>query len=327
MMSATLSPLALPASHNYVAAFLTLACNLRCSYCINLHEEPSLGRRRILTRLLDAEQWIRALDRIPTRADRPITLQGGEPTVHKGFYDVVAGVRSGTKFDLLTNMQFDSEEFVRRVPLDRFQREAPYAPIRVSYHPGQNHLPELVQKAQHLQEHGFRVGIYGVLHPQHRDEILRHQEAALRQGIDFRVKEFLGIESGEVFGTYRYPEAITRQASRHCLCRTTELLISPAGYVYRCHSDLYEARPPVGHLLDPDFQVREAFLPCLEFGHCNPCDVKVKTDRHQQFGHTSVEIVDIRDLTPEEEAQRAAGDNGVRWILGDLSGASYLVKR
>ncbi|MCA8961892.1 MAG: radical SAM protein [Planctomycetes bacterium] len=322
--SATELPmLELPVSHNYLAAFLTLACNLDCKYCINLHEDFSGGRRRILTRHLSAEQWIRALDRIPSRPDRPITLQGGEPTVYKGFYDLVAGVREGTKFDLLTNLFFDPDEFARRVPLSRFQRDAPYAPIRVSYHPGQNTMPEIIRKSLRLQDHGFRVGIYGVLHPSQRDEILRWQEKAIDQGLDFRTKEYLGVEGNDVHGTYRYPNAISGQITKHCLCRTTELLISPSGYVFRCHSDLYEARPPVGHMLDPEFQVREVFRPCFVYGHCNPCDVKVKTNRHQQFGHTSVEIVDIRDLTPAEEERLADGDNGVRPILGDPSGADF----
>jgi hypothetical protein len=70
-----------------------------------------------------------------------------------------------------------------------------------------------------------------------------------------------------------------------------------AGSIYRCHSDLYEGRAPVGNILDPAFQIQEVFRLCDYFGHCNPCDVKLKTNRFQQFGHTSVEI---KELTEEE---------------------------
>ena len=276
------------------AAFLTLACNLSCSYCINLHEAAGKGRSGH-GRPLKGDEWIAALNRIATSPQRPITLQGGEPTLHKYFYDILAGVDDGTYFDLLTNMQFDADEFVRRVPTQRFSRIARYAPIRVSYHPGQNDMGELISKSKILTEGGFKVGIYGVLHPDQRDEILGWQEQALDIGIDFRTKEFLGVEGDDVHGTYRYPGAMEGQSHKYCLCKTTELLLSPSGSVFRCHSDLYEGRRPIGHVLDADFVMADEYRQCFYFGHCNPCDVKVKTNRHQEFGHTSVSILNIHE--------------------------------
>ena len=73
-------------------------------------------------------------------------------------------------------------------------------------------------------------------------------------------------------------------------CRTTELLLDPRGNIHRCHSDLYAGRPPIGSLLDPTFASDERFRACDRFGECNPCDVKIKTNRFQQTGHTSVTI-------------------------------------
>jgi hypothetical protein len=50
--------------------------------------------------------------------------------------------------------------------------------------------------------------------------------------------------------------------------------------------------------LDEDFTQEKVdeFRDCYYYGSCNPCDVKVKTDRFQKFGHTSVEIKDIKAL-------------------------------
>jgi hypothetical protein len=313
----SLPPVVLPETYNYTACFLTLACNLDCSYCINLHEDFSQGRRRIITQHLGAQEWIAAIDRIETGGRMPITLQGGEPTVFKHFYAIVEGVRDDVRFDLLTNLQFDAEEFVRRVPKHKFAREAPYGMIRVSYHPGQNTMEEIIPKTLRLMEHGFRVSVYGVLEPSIRDEVLRAKERSLTLGIDFRTKEYLGVQEGTAHGVYRYAGAIEGLFNKYCDCKTTELLISPAGYAFRCHSDLYEARPPVGHILDPEFQVEDLFRPCYVYGHCNPCDVKVKTNRFQEYGHTSCEIVRIRELTSEEEERRRTGDNGmVDWSRG-----------
>lgn len=284
-----LPPVALTDDCNYVAAFLTMACPYRCSYCINEFE----GRRRV-ARPLNAEAWIAGLSRL-ANLDRdsgpiPVTLQGGEPSCHPGFYDIINGVPERIALDVLTNLSFDVGEMIARVDPRRLRRDAPYASIRVSYHPSEADIDELLAKTHRLLEAGFSVGVYGVLHPDTADHIHVVQERARAEGIDFRTKEFLGFAHGKLYGQYRYEDACSCNVTRPVHCRTTELIIGPNGNIYRCHHDIYENYPPIGHLLDADFRMEKVFRPCDCFGHCNPCDVKVKTNRLQQFGHTSVEI-------------------------------------
>ena len=312
-----LPTLAVPERYNYIATFLTLACNLDCSYCINLHEDHSQGRGRIISKHMGLDEWVAAIDRIDTGGRVPITLQGGEPTVFKHFYGIMERVRTDHRFDLLTNLQFDPKEFAKRVPKALFSREAPYAPIRVSYHPGQNTMEEILPKAAYLQDHGFKVGIYGVLFPAQAEHILKVQEEAVKAGLDFRTKEYLATGHGHL----KYPDGVEGAFNKFCLCRTSELLISPSGYVMRCHSDLYEGRLPIGHLLDPEFRLEDTFRPCTVYGHCNPCDVKIKTNRFQIFGHTSCEIEGIRELTPGEQSALAKGDNGLAGIQKEFAPA------
>lgn len=285
------SPLHFAARHNYVAFFLTLACNLRCPYCINRH-----GRNRGSEEgypHLSGEEWVRAANRLVLRDDLPLTLQGGEPTLHRDFYRIVNEVNPAIKMDLLTNLSFEVEEFIANVPPWRFNRPAPYAPIRVSYHPGQNDLAELKRKSARLMEAGFRIGIYGIAHPgrgkaAHIEAVKRE---CLREGFDFRSKEFLGKWKGSLYGVYRYEGAVNGLL-RDCRCKPSELLVAPDGRVYRCHADLYNRREAIGDIADGDFTPAflDGFRPCSMFGACNPCDVKVKTNRFQQFGHTSCEI-------------------------------------
>ncbi|MDD5434799.1 MAG: 4Fe-4S cluster-binding domain-containing protein [Nitrospira sp.] len=282
--------------HNYVAFFLTLSCNLSCHYCINLH---NIGNRtrQIKERQFKTEDWIAASNRLILREDLPLTLQGGEPTLYKGFYEFVNEVKEDIKMDLLTNMEFDADEFISNVPVWRFHRDAPYAPIRVSYHPHQNSLEDIIEKSVKMEKAGFKVGIYGVLHPdgELRRHILDAQIKCLKSGLDFRVKEYLGIYDNKLFGSFRYEGAVCSSSERLCECRTTEIIAGPGGYVYRCHADLYKGRNPIGHILDEYFTEDsiEEFRECSLFGDCNPCDVKVKTNRFQIFGHTSVEIRNI----------------------------------
>jgi len=288
-------PIRVKEHHNYVAYFLTLSCNLRCPYCINLHGNGlKSGKKASLT----PEEWIQAANRLTLRDDLPLTLQGGEPTIYKGFYKIVNDVKEAIKMDLLTNMSFDADEFIRNVPLRRFTREAPYAPIRVSYHPGQNDIEELIKKTFKLQDAGFKIGIYGILHPKEelKQHILETKERCLKLGIDFRTKEFLGEWEGTLRGNYKYEGSVGGAGTKYCECRTTELIVGPDGHIYRCHGDLYNGRTPVAHISDADFneEQMDKFRGCRHYGACNPCDVKIKTNRFQIFGHTSVEIKNVK---------------------------------
>ncbi len=294
-----MKPIILKQHHNYVAFFLTLACNLKCPYCINLHDDAGQGRLAQAKRnQMKIDDWIAAANRLVLRDDLPLTFQGGEPTLHPGFYRFVNEVKKDIKMDLLTNMMFDVDEFIKRVPVERFIRQAPYAAIRVSYHPGQNDIKDLISKAKKMEAAGFRVGLYSVLHPdpEKRQHILRVQKDCLALDIDFRTKEYLGDYNGTIYGSFKYPDSVSSHKLRRCRCRISELIVDPGGHIYRCHSDLYNARNPIAHILEEGFSMDEIdkFRDCDYYGECNPCDVKVKTNRFQIFGHTSVEIEDIR---------------------------------
>jgi uncharacterized Fe-S cluster-containing radical SAM superfamily protein len=283
--------------HNYVAFFLSMSCNLSCSYCINLHDggqRSAQSRRKQMT----AKEWITAANRLKLRADLPLTLQGGEPTLYKGFYRLVNEVKPEIKMDLMTNLMFNVDDFIANVPVERFIRDAPYASIRVSYHPGQNDINDLIAKTNKLQNAGFRIGLYGIQHPDENilAHILKAQQQCLSLGLDFRFKEFLGEHDGRMYGTFKYPGCVNGDRLQNCECKTSEILVDPAGNVFKCHADLYNGRDPMAHILDDNFNEDsiDVFRECHFFGECNPCDVKVKTNRFQIFGHTSVDIRNIR---------------------------------
>ena len=274
-----------PSHYNYIGVFLTLSCNIACSYCINHLVGLQKGRK-----LLNAEEWAQGLSRLKMTNVVPLTLQGGEPTIHKNFYDIVNSIPLHYDIDLLTNIQFSPEVFAKKIDNKRINRDAPYSPIRVSYHPETMDLQDTLNKVIELKAHGFNVGVYGVKHPSQIKEVEEAQRLFSSHGIDFRFKDFLGMHEDKLYGEYKYHGAVFSEKSLSCLCKTSELLIDPFGKVFRCHHDLYNNKNPVGDLLDPNYQIEDIFRPCDYFGKCNPCDVKVKNNRFQQFGHTSVEI-------------------------------------
>lgn len=268
----------LPAEVNYVAAFLTLRCQLMCSYCINRHGDF------IIPSEMTPDDWIKGLSRIETRADLPISIQGGEPTTYPGFYQVVNSLHFQHRkhLDLLTNGMFDLRDFCSQVPTNVFKRNAKYASIRFSYHPKMSPVA-LALKVWELQNRGYEVGIWGLDNNSNLNKPMKHLCECLN--LDFREKEFLSHKDG----TYKYPEAIDRKEPKNVWCKTNELLVGPSGHIYRCHSDLYRNAGWVGHILDeavPNFIFRE----CSNYGFCSPCDVKLKTNRLQEFGYCAVEI-------------------------------------
>ncbi|NFV81184.1 hypothetical protein [Magnetospirillum aberrantis] len=256
----------IPQHLNYVGAFLTLECNLDCSYCIN--DPDQAGKRRSSFAgqgaTLSPEQWVLALGRIPARDDLPITLQGGEPTLFgkgKGLGILLGGVPN--RFDLLTNMALKPAAFAAAVAgcQDKLRRDAPYPSIRVSWHPAEMHrvwgtraFAELVERCVGLGEYGFRVhpdkrlsdvGIYMVDVPGNH---LHDEMLALAAGkVPVETKEFLGMHEGRLYGTYLYPFSTNLLAGGYhdrtleCECRTSELLIDPQGFVWQCHAFLYQS--------------------------------------------------------------------------------------
>lgn len=279
----------IPKRYNYIATFLTLNCNMKCAYCINAHG----GNRTFKNSIILGRGWIEGLNRLVCSQDLPITLQGGEPSLHPDFVWIINNIRPELKIDILTNLCFDVERFIGEVSPFRLCRDAFYPIIRVSYHPDHISLDDLIKKVLKMQKAGFSIGIYGILHPEFSKKALESQRKCRDLGIDFKLKEFLGDYNSKLYGTYRYPEAIGNNGRKKCLCRTSELIIGPDCDIYRCHHDLYKDFPPIGNLLDPDFIIEDIFRECDQFGNCNPCDLKVKTNRFQVYGHASVEIENI----------------------------------
>lgn len=276
-MKPSMTPIIVPESYNYISAFLTFSCNFKCHYCINKYNNLQPYSQ------MSTMDWIDGLNRIKTRSDRPITLTGGEPTLYKGFYDLVDGINPELNIDLLTNGSFDVEEFMKRIPPYRMRRDAKYASIRISYHPGYTNAFNLAKTSKTLNDFGYSVGVWAV-NVWDVDGLKKEFES---MGIDFRTKEYLDANHG----TYKYPEALDGKP-KSCLCKPSELLIAPDGRLFRCHSDLYRGINSYGHLLDEEVKLPDDFLPCTQMGLCNPCDIKQKFDRFQETGHCSVTIKD-----------------------------------
>ena len=251
----------LPNSYNYIGLFLTFRCCYNCSYCINW--KHSVKER-------DSEYWINHLKNLETNLS--VTLSGGEPSLHKGFYEIINGIPQ--KVDILTNLSFDVVEFKERISPDRFNNDQAFAPIRASFHNEFMDIEETLSKVKFLVDSGFRVGLYCVDHVSNKFFIDRLSKI---KWLDFQTKPLLDneIKESPVSGLVK--------------CRTSQLLLNPEGKVFKCHRDLYKRKNEIG-LLDKISKIDFAYRECYNVKECHPCDIKIKRDR---FGNDEFCAVDI----------------------------------
>jgi len=277
----------IPDEINYIELYFTLKCNLGCEYCINKFSDVKRVR---------CEQPYDVLAHNINRLDfnlRPLTIGGGEPTTRSDFFKFVNTLDPEIKIDLLTNLQFDIDEFIDSIPLKRFYsfdlNKPAYKSIRVSYHPTMMNPYKIIEKVVKLQEYGYSVGVFGINHPLSIEDNVQMSEIARNHKVYFFIKDFLGPFQDHTFGFFHDKEGLSG-IKKDCQCRTKELLIDPTGNIFKCHRDLYANEFPISNISDLDLSIEFKYRKCSMFGLCNPCDLKIKTNRFLQLGHNSTDI-------------------------------------
>lgn len=280
----------IPDNYDYIGVYLTNKCHLKCDYCITTHHGSNFQKKE--RKCLSAEQWVNSLNRLVLPQDVPVTLQGGEPFLYSGIWEILEKVNH--KIDILTALPpfLTKEHFVKLKTLEWNKRKTPYPTIRVSYHKGQHDYKKLIEKIAELQSM-LNIGLFCLEHPSYKQEFIEVQEFCKRFGVEVRRKEFLGYWNGKLYGTFKYKDACIGRNKGICVqCKNTVIPIAPNGDIYRCHSDLYFGREnlKLGNILDDDLVIQNKYHKCDNYGTCSECDVKIKTNRYQIFGYTSADI-------------------------------------
>src|SRR3989344_3397576 len=94
---------ALPKIYKYFSVFLSMKCNLKCSYCLNEFDE-NFNRKRFME--LSGEEWTNAINRIESRSEVPVTFGGGEPLLHRDFTYILNNLKPELNIDILTNLSY-----------------------------------------------------------------------------------------------------------------------------------------------------------------------------------------------------------------------------
>lgn len=207
---------------NRIVFVPTWRCQNRCFYCdYDQKGKPDrvslkcFGREYDIGSELTWGEWLVMLNRF-----RPYHLEmtGGEPTLWKGFYDLVAHIPSGSTWGITSNTEFCDPD---RIPVDRNKGWT------ASYHFRQ--LKPFMRKVTALRNMGFHVNITMVAHP----KTMKNIEKSINEFVGFPVNihPFLG----KGFNWADHPEDWKRVKEFMSLCtnETTDIPIPPSWEISR----------------------------------------------------------------------------------------------
>jgi SAM-dependent methyltransferase/organic radical activating enzyme len=281
----------------YLGAFITMTCNGHCKYCIqHMHKKPFLKAQAEFARgELPPNVWIEFWNSLQRSYGARLSIVGGEPTVHYGFFDIVNGITGYYKTvttNLTTPVFDDVDAFAAQIQNKDDLR------LNTSFHPHLTDAKTFCDKIHKLRFHGFNVDqIAMVDYP--TSNWRKYYYEFLQYGLHLQPQTFTGKIDGMLvpepsgmtsdygdtgIGPYDvYVERCGADEPQEVFCSTARFLVGPDGGIYRCHHHLYTRSNSIGHIMDDELPQRNDFTECHDYGHCNPCDFSQMAVRSPVF--------------------------------------------
>jgi len=223
---------------------ITLRCNYKCSYCpIKKSNRPEIS----------GDEWIKILLEWP---GDEVILEGGEPTIHKDFVQIVNEVGKEKTVRIYSNGSF---------PLEMLDKLKVKTSWYVSYHPGhKDSARDVAHKCFTLQEYGHRlINVHCNEGPPTatQDEIDDFQGS----GIELKLER-------NYYKSDEYIKFKKEQVEHGGYCKYPRTYLDPQGVRYICVKKL-EDGDKSGIVNN---QVHPGKLYCTNLAQCNVCDVMVK---------------------------------------------------
>ncbi len=249
---------------------MNTVCNYRCSYCTQRSVE-------------DRAQWARDLPRFLTAfealpGDWEVKLSGGEPFLHPGFLEVVAGMaEAGIRVSVVTNFS------APRAVLERFAALTAGRPglVSASFH------PEHVDLAAFVEKLGWFTGLYaGSTHAScvatraMLPQLPNLQASFLARGLSLKVQP--EKQDRELIAYTAEERSLLRSLGGHngtghlapdlfgrpCWAGARYLVVDHRGQAWPCYPARRFRLGPLGNLLDGSFRLGLRPRPCPH-RYCN----------------------------------------------------------
>lgn len=282
----------------HITSFLTMDCPRNCSYCIN--ELSGVPKER---NIMSGDQWIEIYNRLETNLS--FILLGGEPLAHPDYYKIINGVNADIKFEMLTTLPYEIDEFIKNASPSRFAEGLPYAPLRVTFQPETMILDEIIEKTKKLHEAKFHVSLTFVNHPSIASNVQDYKNRIEKAGLTCVVRPFFGEYQGKLYGNNKYVGCYNASETKSVKCKTMGIYIDTLGDAYGCCGKLLvqKTEDKLGNFLDPNCPAMEdKYYPCDVYGNCHQMDITYRLDRNEKWGACGVDIVgDGVEIAPVPE--------------------------
>lgn len=238
----------------FLRIYLTLRCTMKCPYCaVYGGSDPAVyGRYPELS----AVEWLQIIKKV----GRDVILSGGEPFLHKGLPEIVAGIPEELIVRIYTNLSINPGEFINVV-----QRRTGFL---VSYHP---HAIGLDRFRAHLERLAGNERFSGLVHavdaPAYADELAAAAEFVQTLGERWRWQVNDDINT--------HPELTSAAETKTVRCESDRLILAPDGVRYPCPAWLLERNNALEDLKVCETVATMAVMEaCSRYGRCSICDVQ-----------------------------------------------------
>lgn len=256
---------------HFWSAYLTLRCNHSCPYCIQGYGLPSRAKLPVFEER-GADEWIAGLNAIEPKPFK-IVLQGGEPTLHPGCFEIIEGLRGFEEIHLYTNLFFDPAELAAKVKVN-----LPRLRIYASFHPpcekDLKAYAERLRALMNLGQPNLVVRNALVRSPQNLPRFNEHVAAFAELGLSTDSLDFQGVVDGKLVPE-GYEEGFGLHSRKKVWCRCRQVNIAPNGELYNCATRVYRKdKASYGNLFSSEpLRFPAGFVPCDDYGFCNPCTI------------------------------------------------------
>lgn len=270
------------------------ACNYRCEYCFFSKKWEEMSKENKYPGL---DTWKRIWDTIYTRyGSGHIHVSGGEPFTYPSFIDLAAYLTKNYTIEFDTNLSFDVDDFISRMPPGRVK-------FATAFHPAFVSLNVYLEKVLKLKKAGFDIGINYVAYPLQLERMKEYKEAFDKHHISFTIMPFRGEFQGRV-----YPQGYTEEqkaliiqcdsnltvsskmiewygkdklSRKGIICRMGQMYtkIHPNGEAFRCC--FINDKGKLGNLIDGTFSLWDQPQLC-EYPEC-PCWTAMVIGQEEQW--------------------------------------------
>lgn len=240
---------------DHVHCYITLSCNFKCYFCVNrLYTEvmPNFTCAR-------AEKWLYLINRLYGLHE--IYLQGGEPSLHPDFVEIVNGL-DGYNVCVFTNLP---KETIHK--FKQLRKNNNNIILKISYHPYTTHEGVQPEESVNLFVRRLRQIPKGIKWQVHLIDITEVSFSLYARAF----RRYNVVIHREDFSYEPQLRNFDMSAGSHVYCRSNMEVISPDMRIYPClglmMKKVQESSVPAMSVKS----IKPVFRPCNYYGLCGQC--------------------------------------------------------